>query len=73
MQKKKYNIKNLFWTNFAMMHNKPATARENIRVHMTVFLPTDGITCFDGTVGTYQFLMGLDWSTHEIKEKKWGR
>jgi len=32
-----------------MMLNKQATAREKIRVHMTVFLPTDGITCFDGT------------------------
>ena len=30
------------------MLNKPATAREKIRVHMTVFPPTDGITCFDG-------------------------
>ena len=31
-----------------MMLNKPATAHEKIRVHLTVFLPGDGITCFDG-------------------------
>ena len=30
------------------MLNKPATAREKIRVHLTVFIPADGITCFDG-------------------------
>ena len=38
------------------MLNKPATAREKIQVHLTVFLPTDGITCFDGRyrrVATY--------------------
>jgi len=32
------------------MLNKPATARKKIRVHMTLFPPTDGITWFDGTV-----------------------
>ena len=34
------------------MLNKPATARE--KIHMNVFPPTDGITCFDGTKRTLQ-------------------
>ena len=42
-------MKNMFLQNFAMLLNKPATAHVKIRGHLTVFLPTDGNTCFDGT------------------------
>jgi hypothetical protein len=45
---KKYTMKNMFLLNFAMLLNKPATAHVKIRGHLTVFLPTDGNTCFDG-------------------------
>jgi len=38
------------------MLNKPATAREKIRVHLTVFIPADGITCFDGTESRQKIL-----------------
>ena len=43
-------MKNMFLLNFAMLLNKPATAHVKIRGHLTVFLPTDGNTCFDGIV-----------------------
>ena len=45
------------------MLNKPATAREKIRVHLTVFIPADGITCFDGTVFTMPTVSPVRYGT----------
>jgi len=53
-----------------MMLNKPATAREKIQIHLTVFIPTDGITCFDGTVSiSWQIFSGLFLKKCELKVK----
>ena len=49
-----------------MKLNKPATAREKIRVHLTVFIPADGITCFDGTLLNRESVHFLDCITWKV-------